>query len=56
MFEVLRLEDWRDTRHLRHSARPPADGGAVRGVVVVVAVIGLVLWALMIAAYWLWWA
>jgi hypothetical protein len=51
---VLRVRDWRDTRHLRHLAGPPADGGAVR-VLVVGAVIGLVLWALMVAAYWFWW-
>ena len=54
MFDVLRLEDWRDTRQVRHSAEPPAASGAGRGVVVG-AVIGLVLWALMIVAYWLWW-
>ena len=46
MFDVLRLEDWRDTRQVRHSAGPPADRGVVVG-----AVIGLVLWALMIVAY-----
>jgi hypothetical protein len=55
MFDVLRLEDWRATRHLRHSAEPAADGRAIRGVIVG-AVIGLVLWALMVAAYWFWWA
>jgi hypothetical protein len=54
MFDVLRLEDWRDTRQVRHSAEPLAASGAGRGVVVG-AVIGLVLWALMIVASWLWW-
>jgi hypothetical protein len=55
MFDILRLEDWRDTRHLRHSAGPPAAGGAGRGMITG-AVAALVLWALMIVAYWFWWA
>jgi hypothetical protein len=55
MFYALRPEDWRDTWHLPHSAGPPTDGRAGRGVIIG-AVIGLVLWALMVVAYWFWWA
>jgi hypothetical protein len=47
MFDVLRVNEleWREV---------PTDDGAGRGWVIGV-VVGLVLWAAMIGAYWLFW-
>jgi hypothetical protein len=47
MFDVLRVKEM-ERREV------PADGGADRGLVIGV-VVGLVLWALIVVAYWLFW-